>query len=85
VVSLEVTNLFNQQNATLVNPVTGEGYPDVDGDTNFTDLRGDDAYDVPSNLRDPRYEDPNTSGLPPLNPARFLPPRHVMLGVSFEF
>jgi outer membrane receptor protein involved in Fe transport len=85
VFSLEVTNLFNQQNAVLVNPVTGEGYPDVDADTDFTDLRGNDDYDVPSNLRDPRYEDPNTSGLPPLNPARFLPPRHVMLGVSFEF
>ncbi len=85
VFALEVTNLFNQQNAVLVNPVTGAGYPDVEAGTDFTDLRGDDAYDVPSTLRDPRYEDPNTSGLPPLNPARFLPSRHVMLGVSFEF
>ncbi len=85
VFSLEVTNLFNQQNAVLVNPVTGAGYPDVDSGTDFTTLRGNDDYDVPSNLRDPRYEDPNTSGLPPFNPARYLPPRHVLFGVSFEF
>ncbi|MEP0545616.1 MAG: TonB-dependent receptor [Rhodothermales bacterium] len=85
VFSLEVTNVFNQQNAVLVNPVTGEGYPDVEAGTDFTTLRGNSAYDVASNLRDPRYEDPNTSGLPPLNPARFLPPRHVLIGVSFEF
>ncbi len=84
VFALEVTNLFNQQNAVIVNPVTGEGYPDLDV-ADVTDLRGDASYDVPSNLRDPRYEDPNTNGLPPVNPARFLPPRHILLGVSFEF
>ncbi|MEM1043890.1 MAG: TonB-dependent receptor [Bacteroidota bacterium] len=85
VFTLEVTNLFNQQNAVIVNPVTGEGYPDLGSGTNFVDLRDDSRYDVPSNLRDPRYEDPNTSGLPPLNPARFLPQRHILLGLSFEF
>ena len=83
--SLEVTNLFNQQNAVLVNPVTGRGYPDVDPDADFVALRGDSEYDVPVRLRDPRYEDPNTDGLPPLNPARYLPPRHILLGLSFEF
>ena len=81
VFSLEITNVFNQQNAVLVNPVTGEGYPDIDAGTDFTTLRGNDAYDVPSNLRDPRYEDPNTSGPPalqsrPLPPAAPRPPRH---------
>ena len=43
------------------------------------------AGDLLSELRDPRYEDPNTSGLPPLNPARFLPQRHILLGLSFDF
>ena len=83
--TLEVENLFNQQNSVIVNPVTGRAYPDVDADTDFTALRGDPDYDVPSFLRDPRYEDPNTSGLPPLNPARFLTPRHVVVGVSYQF
>ena len=48
-------------------------------------LRGNGDYDVLEGVRDPRYEDPRTSGLPPFNPARFLPQRHVLLGVSFRF
>ena len=57
-----------------------QGMPDA-----FTALRGDRSYDVPNSLRDPRYDDPTTSGLPPFNPARFLPQRHVMLGLSYRF
>ena len=86
VASLEVSNLFDQNNAVIVNPVTGRGYPDVDpATTDFVALRGDADYDVPSNLRDPRYEDPQTSGLPPFNPARYLAPRHVVLGLKYSF
>ena len=85
VATLEVLNLFNQHNGTIVNPVTGKAYPDVDPSTDFTTLRGDPAYDVPSSVRDLRYEDPNTTGLPPLNPARFLAPRHIVLGLSYRF
>lgn len=85
VASLEVTNLFDQRNSVIVNPVTGRAYPVVDEDTDFTTLRGDAAYDVPTGLRDPRYEDPSTTGLPPLNPARFLPPRHVVFGLNYRF
>jgi len=84
--SLEVTNLFNQQNSIIVNPVTGEAYPDVDPtSTDFTSLRGNSEFDVSTGTRDPRFEDPNTSGLPPFNPARFLPQRHIMFGLSFRF
>ncbi|HYE95017.1 MAG TPA: TonB-dependent receptor [Rubricoccaceae bacterium] len=83
--SLEITNLFNQKNGVLINPVTGEAYPDVEAGFDFTSVRGDARYDVPNDVRDPRFEDPSTTGLPPLNPARFLPPRHVMLGLSFDF
>ncbi len=84
--SLEITNLFNQKNAVIVNPVTGKAYPDVNtSDTDFVALRGNPDYDVLEGVRDPRYEDPRTSGLPPFNPARFLPQRHVLLGVSFRF
>ncbi len=84
--TLEVTNLFNQKNAIIVNPVTGQAYPDVDpATTDFTALRGDSDFDVPNGTRDPRYEDPSSSGLPPFNPARFLPQRHVMVGLSYRF
>ncbi len=86
--TLEVTNLFNQQNAVIVNPVTGEAYPDVDPEfvrDNAADLRDDDAYDVETGVRDLRYEDPQSSGLPPFNPSRFLPQRHVLLGLSYRF
>ena len=86
--TVEVTNLFNQQNAVIVNPVTGEAYPDVDAAfvvRNAQDLRDDAEYDVPNDLRDLRYEDPSVSGLPPFNPARFLPQRHVMVGLRYAF
>ena len=83
--TLEITNLFNQKNSVIVNPVTGKAYPDVDPSTDFTQFRGNHDFDVTSSTRDPRYEDPETSGQPPLNPARFLPRRHIMLGVSYRF
>ncbi|MGA7303676.1 MAG: carboxypeptidase-like regulatory domain-containing protein [Rhodothermales bacterium] len=86
VFDVEVTNLFNQLNSEIVNPVTGETYPNVDPETtDFVSLRGDRSYDLPNGIRDPRYEDPTTSGLPPFNPARFLPQRHITLGLSYRF
>ncbi|MEL6616052.1 MAG: hypothetical protein AAFQ43_09960, partial [Bacteroidota bacterium] len=48
-------------------------------------LRGNSDFDVTGSVRDPRYEDPDTSGLPPFNPARFLAPRHVVFGLSYRF
>jgi hypothetical protein len=83
--SLEVTNLFNQKNAVIVNPVTGKAYPDVAPGTDFTALRDNRDYDVSAGTRDPRYDDPNSSGLPPFNPARYMAQRHIMLGASFRF
>lgn len=84
--TVEVTNLFDQRNAVIINPVTGEAYPDVDpSQTDMTALRADSRYDVADGVRDLRYDDPNSSGLPPLNPARFLPQRHVMVGMTVRF
>ncbi|CAN5600837.1 hypothetical protein BH23BAC4_BH23BAC4_00390 [soil metagenome] len=88
VFNLEVTNLFNNENASMVNPVTGRAYPNVTPEyvrDNAEALRNDRNFDVPNNVRDPRYEDPRTSGLPPFNPARFLPQRHVVFGVQYRF
>lgn len=86
VFTLEVTNVFNQKNAIIVNPVTGDAYPDIDPSAvDMTTLRNDSEYDVATGTRDLRYDDPNASGLPPLNPARFLPQRHIMFGVTLQF
>ena len=84
--TLEVTNLFNQLNSVIVNPVTGKAYPKVDPErTDFEALRDNPEFDVPIEWRDPRYVDPTTTGLPPFNPARFLPQRHIVLGISYQF
>jgi hypothetical protein len=86
IVMLEITNLFNQDNSVIVNPVTGEAYPDVDPNSaNFEGLRNNRDYDVSIGTRDPRYDDPRTSGLPPFNPARFLPQRHIVFGLAYRF
>jgi len=69
--SIEIKNLFNNNNAQLVNPVTGRAYSDGDG--------------LPFEQRDPKYTDPNTSGLPPSNPARYLQPRQILYGIGFNF
>ena len=86
VFEFEVTNLFNQLNGVIVNPVTGEAYQNIDpATTDFESLRGDRSFDVANEVRDPRFEDPTTSGLPPFNPARFLPQRHITVGFSYRF
>lgn len=84
--SLEITNLFDQMNGIIVNPVTGGPFPNIDATTtDFSQLRGNSEYDVVVSTRDLRYEDPNASGAPPFNPARFLPQRHIVLGLSYRF
>ena len=69
--TIEIKNIFNNKNSQIVNPVTGTGYRNGDS--------------VPFEQRDPRYIDPNTSGLPPGNPARYLQPRQIMYGIGFNF
>lgn len=70
---LQVTNIFNNQNTSIVNPVTGKAYQNGDN--------------VPDTWIDPRYIDPrnNTSGPPPTNPARYMEQRHIMTGIAFKF
>jgi len=49
-------------------------------------LRSDRSYDVPSNVRDPRYLDPTDNNLPAYdNPANYIEQRHLMVGVSIRF
>jgi outer membrane receptor protein involved in Fe transport len=69
--SVEINNIFNNKNAQIINPVTGRAYQDGDN--------------VTYTQRDPRYPNPQDSGLPPNNPARYLQPRQVIYGISFSF
>jgi outer membrane receptor protein involved in Fe transport len=69
--SFEVKNIFNNKNAQLINPVTGTGYRNGDN--------------LPYEQRDPNYINPNSSGLSPENPARYLQPRQIMYGIGFTF
>ncbi|MFN1834819.1 TonB-dependent receptor [Balneola sp. MJW-20] len=85
---LEITNLLNNQNAIIVNPVTGEGYRSdyPNSQEALVNLRNDRSYDVPGNVRDPRYLDPNDNNVPSyLNPANFLQQRQIMFGISLQF
>lgn len=71
--NIQITNLFDNLNAAIINPVTGRAYEEGD--------------DVPDSWVDPRYRDPRlgTTGPPPTNPARYLPQRHIVVGVAMKF
>jgi len=85
---LEITNLLDNDNPVIINPVTGEGYRTDYPDTmeELIALRDDRSFDVPNNARDPRFLDPRDNNLPRfLNPANFLQQRHIVFGVSVKF
>jgi outer membrane receptor protein involved in Fe transport len=69
--SIDITNLFNNQNAQIVNPVTGTAYQAGDP--------------VTYTARDPNYTGPRDGGLLPTNPARYMAPRQILYGVSLNF
>lgn len=69
--TFEISNLFNNKNATIINPVTGTGYQTGDA--------------VPITWRDPSYPDPQDNGTPPTNPARWKVPRQIFFGASLKF
>ncbi|MEJ2194870.1 MAG: TonB-dependent receptor [Ignavibacteriaceae bacterium] len=69
---IEVNNLTDKQNSTIINPVTGRAYETGD--------------DVPSYWNDPSYPDVQAPITPfPYNPARYLTRRNMRFGVSFTF
>ncbi len=70
--SLEVKNLLNNQNAQIINPVTGRAYEYGDN--------------VPSSYNDPRYPQLQGTISPfPYNPARYLTPRTANVGLALRF
>ncbi len=70
---ITITNLFNNLNTSIVNPVTGKAYQTGDN--------------VPDTWVDPRYLDPRlgTTGPTPTNPARYMEQRHIMVGAGIKF
>ncbi|RNC84791.1 MAG: TonB-dependent receptor [Balneola sp.] len=84
---VEITNLLNNRSSVIVNPVTGEGYKEYPtSQAELVALRNDRSYDVPSNVRDPRYIDPTDNNLPAYdNPANYIEQRHIMVGFSVQF
>jgi hypothetical protein len=69
--SFEVKNIFNNKNSQIINGVTGRAYRDGDP--------------LPIETRDPKYPDPQDYGVPPNNPARYMQPRQIMWGLTFNF
>ncbi len=67
----EVTNLFNNENSDIINPLTGKAYQ-----------YGDPVLDT---WNDPMNPDPTPLSPFPFNPARYLEPRNVKMGVSFSW
>ena len=71
-VSLEVSNIFNNKNSSIINPVTGKAYEYGDA--------------TPNSWNDPLYPDLQAPLSPyPYNPARYLTPRQIRFGVSFHY
>ena len=66
--------MLNNKNTAIVNPVTGRAYEYGDP--------------VPTEWRDPRYNDPRdprSSGTPPNDPARYLQQRNYLVGIALQF
>jgi len=78
VLSLEIQNLFDRKNVQIINPVTGEAYEYSTADGTPTP--------TPSSWNDPHYPDLQAPVDPfPYNPARYLEPRSIRLGLSARF
>jgi outer membrane receptor protein involved in Fe transport len=71
--NLQITNIFDNKNAAIINPVTGTAFQN--------------GQNVPDSWVDPRYRDPRlgNQGPPPTNPARFLQQRHILTGIAVKF
>ncbi len=69
---VEVTNLLDRKNATIINPVTGRAYEYGDP--------------TPSGWNDPLYSDLQAPLNPyPYNLARYLAPRNIRAGLAVKF
>jgi outer membrane receptor protein involved in Fe transport len=68
---IEITNVFNNKNSTIINPITGRAYEYGDP--------------TPYSYNDPMYPDLQAPLNPyPYNPARYLAPRNIRAGFSLK-
>ncbi|MBN1448723.1 MAG: TonB-dependent receptor [Bacteroidetes bacterium] len=68
---VEITNLLDNENAAIINPVTGRAYEYGDP--------------TPGGYNDPLYPDLQAPLNPyPYNPARYLAPRNIRAGISVK-
>jgi outer membrane receptor protein involved in Fe transport len=78
VLSIEISNLLNRENAQIINPITGSAYTPTQSNGSRTP--------TPNSLNDPYYPDLQAPVDPyPYNPARYMAPRHIILGVALKF
>lgn len=78
VFSVEISNVFNRKNAQIINPITGTAYEYLTQDGKPTP--------TPNSLNDPHYPDLQAPVDPfPYNPARYLEPRQIIVGVGIQF
>jgi outer membrane receptor protein involved in Fe transport len=67
----EISNIFNTKNSDIINPLTGRAYE-----------YGDQVLD---SWNDPLNPDPAPTSPFPFNPARYLEPRNLKIGLSFSW
>ena len=78
VLSLEISNLLNRENAQIIDPVTGKAYKPTLANGQWTP--------TPNSWNDPHYPDLQAPVDPfPYNPARYQEPRHFILGLGVRF
>lgn len=71
-VELEILNVFDRRNTNIINPVTGRAYEWGDP--------------TPPGWNDPLYPDRQAPVQPyPFNPARYLSPRNIRVGINVAF
>jgi len=70
--TIEINNLLDTKNSTIINPATGKAYESGDS--------------VPYTWNDPRYPDLQAPISPyPYDPSRYLTRRNVKVGLSLKF
>ena len=77
-ITIEISNILNRQNAQIINPLTGTAYTPYQANGSWTP--------TPNSWNDPHY--PETQApidTYPYNPARYMEPRHIMLGAALKF
>ena len=78
VLSIDISNLLNRENAQIIDAVTGDAYTPKQPDGSWTP--------TPYSWNDPHYPDLQAPISPyPYNPARYMEPRNIRIGLALQF